>query len=102
MMLKKSINLLKNKRSCYYRASAFHSNLLTHYLKHVKIKIQRGAIVVDGLPLKIFSYKKATVVSQAGGCFFALSEPIIYPSVKKKAKKFLLQRASFYFYKSVV
>ena len=45
--------------------------------KNATIKIQRGAIVVDGLPLKNFSYKKATVVSQAGGCFFALSEPIV-------------------------
>ena len=78
--------ITKQKRSCYYRATAFHSNLLTHYLEHVKIKIQRGAIVVDGLPLKNFSYKKVTVVSQAGGCFFALSEPIIYPRVKKEAR----------------
>jgi hypothetical protein len=60
--------------------------LLTLNLKQVTIKIQRGATVVDGLPLEIVSYKKATVVSQAGGCFFALSEPIVYPSVKKEAR----------------
>ena len=59
---------------------------LTRLEKHATIKIQRGTTVVDGLPLEIFSYKKATVVSQAGGCFFALSEPIIYPSVKKEAR----------------
>ena len=63
MMPKKSINLLKNKRSYYCQATAFRSILLTLCLKHATIKVQRGATVVDGLPLEIVSYKKATVVS---------------------------------------
>ena len=41
----------KQKRSYFCRATTFNSNLLTLYLKQVTIKIQRGAIVVDGLPL---------------------------------------------------
>lgn len=68
----------KVKRSCSNRVTTFYPNLLTLQLKQATIKIQRGATVVDGLPLRSFSYKKATVVSQAGGCFFLYRKEVSY------------------------